>query len=107
MSSKVDAVLAEHLECRTLAHAWKYTTVERDGRNYVQGRACTRCECEKYVTISPKGELVSSRYVYPKGYMVEGGGLTAEDRNGLRLRTVGANPADAKPKRPRRLRVAS
>ena len=110
MTDKVDAVLAEHLECRTLAHAWRYTDVTRDGRNYVQGRKCSRCDCEKFVTISPKGEIVSSRYVYPKGYMLAGGGLSAEDRCGLRLRTVGASPADAKPDRPkrgRRLRVAS
>ncbi len=41
--------------------------------------------------------------------MVEGGGLTPEDRNGLRLRTVGANPADAdlKPRRGRKLRAVS
>jgi hypothetical protein len=104
----VDKVLAEHLECRTLAHAWRYTTVERDGRNYVQGRSCTRCDCQKYVTISPKGELVSSRYVYPAGYTVPGG-VTAEDRNGLRLRSVGANPADARTPRKRspRLRAVS
>lgn len=91
-TNKVDAVLSEHLECRTLAHAWKYTDVTRDGRNYVQGRECTRCETVKFVTISPKGEVVSSRYVYPKGYMVDGGGLTADDRCGLRLRTIGVKP---------------
>ena len=94
-----EKVLAEHLECRTLAHAWRYTTVTRDGRNYVQGRACTRCDCEKYVTISPKGELLGSRYKYPAGYTVPGG-VTAEDRNGLRLRAVGADPNAARtPKR--------
>lgn len=92
-------VLDEHIDCRTLAHAWRYTDVTRDGRNYVQGRACTRCETLKFVTISPKGEVVSSRYVYPKGYMVEGGGLTAEDRCALRLRTVGVDVGKGKKQR--------
>lgn len=101
----IAGVLDEHLECRTLAHAWRYTDVTRDGRNWVQGRACTRCECLKYVTISPKGELVSSRYVYPKGYTIPGG-VTADDRNALRLRSVGAEPA-TKPKRRRSLRAVS
>lgn len=104
----VEKVLAEHLECRTLAHAWRYTTVERDGRNYVQGRQCSRCECEKFVTISPKGELLGSRYRYPAGYTVEGG-ITAEDRNGLRLRSVGVDPSAARTKRGRspKLRAVS
>ncbi len=107
-NKRIDNVLPEHLDCRTLAHAWKYTTVERDGRNYVQGRECTRCETLKFVTINPKGELVSSRYVYPKGYMVEGGGLTTDDRNALRLRTIGVTTPDAKPtRRGRGLRAVS
>lgn len=100
-------VLDEHIDCRTLAHAWKYTTVTREGRNYVQGRECTRCATVKFVTISNKGEVVSSRYVYPKGYMVEGGGLTAEDRCALRLRTVGVDTANDKKPRRRSLRAVS
>lgn len=97
----------EFVECRTLAHAWRYTTVTRDGKDFIQGRQCLRCDTLKYVTISSKGEILGSRYVYPRGYMVDGGGMTAEDRAGLRLRTLGINPARAKTRQPRKLRAVS
>lgn len=85
--SNADKVQDRYTECRVLAHAWRYTTVENDGRDYVQGLRCLRCECEKFVTISRRGEIVRSSYRYPADYRIAGG-IDAEDRAELRLRSM-------------------
>lgn len=75
--------------CRTFNHAWEFTTVKRDGREYVQGLRCMRCATERFVKIDARtGEPRGNRYDYPEGYVIKGGTLTARERAQLRLLEV-------------------
>lgn len=76
--------------CRVFGHAWDYTTVKRDGGEYVQGLVCIRCTTERFIRIDPRsGETNGSRYTYAEGYLFRGGGaLTPQERSELRLTEV-------------------
>lgn len=85
---KATDVPLEYRECRTIQHAWRYTTVERAGRNYKQGLACSRCGTERHVYIDAKtGELRGASYKYAPGYLMSGG-LGYTGRASLRLLTI-------------------
>lgn len=76
--------------CRSFGHAWDYTTVEKRGREFIQGLKCIRCETERFIGIdSRSGETKGNRYLYADGYLFHGGGaLTPEERAELRLAEV-------------------
>ncbi|AHG23816.1 hypothetical protein CH25_gp70 [Mycobacterium phage EagleEye] len=80
-------VSAKHRMCRVFQHAWEYTTVKRDGANYLQGLACIRCGTERFMKIDARtGEAGGSKYKYADGYLFKGGGaLTVSERAALRL----------------------
>lgn len=84
------SVPIEFAMCRTYQHAWDYTTVKKDGRNFIQGLACLRCGTIRYMKIDSRtGERKGNRYDYPDKYvMEEGGALTARERAALRLAEV-------------------
>lgn len=85
------------IECRTLMHAWKYTTVlehtnEDGSKSYTQGMQCLRCRTDKYQDLDKFGHIIGTRYVYPDGYLMsEGVALNVEDRAALRLRAIDIN----------------
>lgn len=79
-----------HRMCRVFMHAWDYTTVKKEGKNFLQGLICIRCGTERWVKINSRtGELGGARYKYAEGYLFKGGGsLTAHERAELRLAEV-------------------
>lgn len=88
-NTTTDGLCDEFVECRALAHAWRYTTVDRDGRKFIQGLECGRCRTAKYVTLNHRGEVERTRYRYPNGYLMPGADLTsARGRGELRLRAL-------------------
>lgn len=75
------------LKCRTLGHAWTWTTVTRKGRAYVQHLRCTSCDTTKRQELDSRGFIVSNSYTYAPGYLVKGlGYLDKDDRAALRIR---------------------
>lgn len=75
----------KYVKCRLLGHAWDYTTVQRDGRNLIQGLRCLRCGTERKVTINGRtGVNLRNNYNYAPNYTVPGG-MSARDRAELRL----------------------
>lgn len=80
-------VQPEYRMCRVFGHAWDYTTVKQQGREYLQGLVCSRCGTERFVRINARsGVTKGSRYSYSDGYLFKGGGaLTPAERAELRL----------------------
>jgi hypothetical protein len=71
----------DHLVCRDLMHAWKFTTdlvphrIDRKVVEVTRVLECLRCETTREDTYKvPSFERVKSRYVYPDGYLVHQGG---------------------------------
>lgn len=84
---------AMQIQCRDYGHAWKPWRAELIGkggaRGYEQALRCTRCDTERWRTLTRYGEVVSAHYVYPDGYLVKGlGRLTGEDRGQLRVASI-------------------
>lgn len=80
-------------KCRVIGHAWDFTTVDRDGKFYIQRMRCLRpgCGTQRSYRINAKtGETGGSSYVYPEGY-IRKGGFTPDDRAKLRLRVIRRN----------------
>ena len=83
------SIHAEHRMCRVFQHAWEYTTVAREGKDYLQGLICIRCGTERIIKINARtGELGGARYRYAEGYLIHGGAMTADERADLRLAEV-------------------
>lgn len=80
-------VPVEYAKCRTLAHAWDYTTAKQEGRFWIQGLRCLRCATERTQKIDGRtGERLGNKYDYPDGYVLaEGGALTQAERAALRI----------------------
>lgn len=83
-------VHSAHRMCRVFQHAWDYTTVKKDGGNWLQGLVCIRCGTERFMRINARTGLPEgNKYKYPEGYLFHGGGaLTTEERGELRLLEV-------------------
>ncbi|QLF84599.1 hypothetical protein SEA_GAIL_35 [Mycobacterium phage Gail] len=83
-------VAAAHRMCRVFMHAWDYTTVKRDGKNYLQGLVCIRCGTERFMKIDARTGLPGGNvYKYADGYLFKGGGaLSQQERGELRLMEV-------------------
>lgn len=96
-------VPARYAACRTWQHAWDFTTVKKEGIEYIQGLRCIRCGTERAVRISSKdGDRVGgNKYMYPEDLNPEaepykmpkdsGGMLTADERSAIRLMEVKAH----------------
>lgn len=79
-------IAAAFLRCRTLGHAWKWTDVQRNRKELVQGLRCTGCDTTKRQQLTKTGRIVASSYSYAPGHLVKGlGYLDADDRAALRL----------------------
>lgn len=81
----------KHLLCRELGHNWRPWTAEyvKAQRCYERALRCTRCRAERWQTLSRSGEILSSRYVYPDGYVSHGmGRIVGEGRDALRLESL-------------------
>lgn len=86
-AQNLSSVEEQHLICRDLLHAW-YTVQDFTIRDSETKRRvgiirrvleCTRCHTQREDLIWLKSfERLSSRYIYPEGYRIEGGhrGLT-------------------------------
>ncbi|QGH79704.1 hypothetical protein SEA_ANON_33 [Gordonia phage Anon] len=98
---KVAYVHEEHRMCRVFQHAWEYTTVKQDGRNYLQGLRCIRCGTEREMKVNSRtGEAGGSRYKYADGYLMKGiGALTQSERAALRLAEVSGHAPAARKRR--------
>ena len=71
----------EHLVCRDLMHAWQWRTdlvphrIDRKVVEVTRVLSCLRCSTTREDTYAvPSFARVSSRYVYPDGYLVHQGG---------------------------------
>ncbi|QBJ01121.1 hypothetical protein PBI_ARISSANAE_35 [Mycobacterium phage Arissanae] len=84
------SVAASHRMCRVFMHAWDYTTVKRNGADYIQGLICMRCGTERFMKINARTGLPGGNvYKYAEGYLFSGGGaLTQKERGELRLLEV-------------------
>lgn len=88
-TSKLRKIDVCFLKCRTIGHAWRWTTVTRAGQKYVQHLRCTSCDTTKRQELDSRGFIVSNSYTYPEGYRVSGlGSLDRDDRASLRLRFI-------------------
>jgi hypothetical protein len=80
-----------YLMCRELMHSWKprsagWLAGERVFERVVR---CSRCKTEKHQTLSSSGEVLSSHYVYPDGYLAKNlGRIVGDGRDALRLEAV-------------------
>lgn len=86
---KLASIKSEHLDCRALQHAWRYTTVQhiKAEGHYRQGLQCSRCGTNKTLFIDYGGEYCkSARYEYPEGYVIPNmGALDKPDRGHIRI----------------------
>lgn len=61
------------LHCRELGHNWRPLTAawDRKARVFDRRLRCPSCRTERVQVLSQRGEIVSSHYVYPKGYLAQ------------------------------------
>lgn len=79
------------IECRDYGHAWKPWQAEvlPGRRGFAQVLRCARCTTTRNRTLTRFGEVLTSHYIYPDGYLVSGmGRLTGADRGQLRIASV-------------------
>jgi hypothetical protein len=80
-----------YLMCRELMHSWKprsagWLAGERVFERVIR---CSRCKTEKHQTLSSSGEVLSSHYVYPDGYLAKNlGRIVGDGRDALRLEAL-------------------
>lgn len=78
-------------ECRDLMHAWVPLGAHREGKLWVRTLRCNRCDTRRKDWLNLDGSKAvhhSNSYTYPKGYKVEGGPLTVDERAALRLHNI-------------------
>jgi hypothetical protein len=63
----------KQLHCRELGHNWRPLTATYDRTAHVFDRRlrCPTCRTERVQMLSQRGEVLSNRYVYPKGYLAQ------------------------------------
>lgn len=63
----------KQLHCRELGHNWRPLAASYDTQARVFDRRlrCPTCRTERVQVLSRRGEVVSNRYVYPKGYLAQ------------------------------------
>ncbi len=78
------------LFCRTYQHNWKPWSAnwsDHEGCYQVKIR-CNRCHTKRVQKISDKGQVLTSHYEYPEGYLHDMGRIAGEARDMLRLESV-------------------
>lgn len=77
----------EFLACRRLGHPWRHSTVEREGRGFIETLVCPTCDMRRVDKLDRRAHLIGRHYVPPEGYAahhVEG----LKGRDGFRLEAV-------------------
>jgi len=90
----VEAMPEANLHCRDYGHAWRPFNARYlpDERSYEQVLRCTRCRAQRFRVLDSRGQVVSSRYAYKRGYLVQGmGRLSTSERGLIRLASVKAD----------------
>ena len=95
---KVRDVPDEYVQCRGWSHLeWVFTTLEREGGEYVQGLRCLACGTEKKVRRNARTgrRKPGNKYIYPEDLNPEavpykmpkgsGGVFTAEERDAVAM----------------------
>jgi hypothetical protein len=91
LDTAIHAMADEHLQCRDFSHSWRPLTAAwlPDRRVFETKLRCARCKTRRVRHIGPAGQLVSSHYEYPEGYVIKGmGRLDGAARDQLRLESV-------------------
>lgn len=86
-----EELTASYLECRELGHLWRPFAARwvPEDRYYERVLRCTRCKTKRVQTLSRRGEVVLSHYVYPDGYQSNGmGRIVGDGRDALRLESL-------------------
>lgn len=85
-----ERILDKFLECRALGHAYDLTTstVDVAGGKYYWSLGCGGCGARRVQTLDRKGQIISTNYHYPKGYLLEGDILDKPERAKIRLRLI-------------------
>lgn len=82
-------LLISWLLCRELGHNWRPWNAYAIDGGYERALRCTRCKTERWETLTSTGAKMSSRYVYPDGYLHEGlGRIVGDGRDALRLESL-------------------
>jgi hypothetical protein len=76
------------LKCRALRHAWRCLGVVPRGGQLVVRLKCRDCDTGKETVLTARGEIVSSRFIYPEEYRVKGGFEGASVRREFARRLV-------------------
>ena len=77
------------LRCRDLLHSWKPYTATKEKFGFLRTLECERCSAEKVQKLDHKGYIMSTRMVYPDGYLRPSGGrLTKDERAILRVLNI-------------------
>lgn len=79
---------ASFIECRTMGHRWApHTAVwDKEARSYYVTHECDRCTTQRRAWWSRAGEISSTSYSYPDGYLSKEVGYIDVDGRGV-LRT--------------------
>jgi len=91
LTAAIDAMPDTHLLCRDFGHTWRRFMARHVPAHHVyeQTLRCTRCKTLRERVLNERGIVVSSKYVYPDGYLVKGMGyLAGEDRGLIRLAAI-------------------
>lgn len=80
----------EFLQCREMGHRWLPSKANiNSDRTYHREMRCPRCRTRKEQEISGRGEILSTQYKHPDGYLHQGMGRIAGDGRGLlRLESI-------------------
>lgn len=80
----------EFLQCREMGHRWLPSKAHvNPDRTFHREMRCPRCRTRKQQEVSGRGEILSTQYKHPEGYLHEGMGRIAGDGRGLlRLESI-------------------
>lgn len=82
----------KYLLCRDMGHTWQPFTASFDTSMscYLRVLRCRRCRTERHQSLSMRGAIIGSNYVYPEGYVApQGTGrIDSDGRSALRLVSV-------------------
>src|SRR5436190_980149 len=79
-------VMSDYTRCRTYGHAWFEADSDWSSTTGTPlTLRCERCTAERREAIARTGELVTRRYVYPKGYAYARDATPSRDEFRLQL----------------------